>query len=365
MRKRLRGIQRQVAQTRPTATDVARAAGVSTATVSRAMQRDGVVSQETRERVLEIAASLRYRPNNIARGLARRQNSLIGVVVGDITNPFYPEVIERLTKRLTNAGLHTMLVNMVDGIDIEETLAPLLEYQVKAAVFVAAPYTSDACDICRSHHIPSFLLNRSVRRNDITSVTCDNLAGGRLVAELLINAGHQKLAYISGRPDTSTNRDRAKGFSDVLRESGHGPCIIEPGGTYSYEGGYNAALRLIRAQHEVDAVFCANDIIALGALDALRHALGMKVPNDISVIGFDDIAAASWPAYDLTTVRQPLERMIDVLVSAILRGDGGESEKKSGLVAIPGELVARSSARLSERPAAPALPLGTLGAGIE
>jgi len=345
--------------------DVAKAAGVSTATVSRAMQRDGVVSPATREKVLEIAASLRYRPNNLARGLARRQNSLIGVVVGDITNPFYPEVIERLTKRLTNAGLHTMLVNMVDGVDIEETLSPLLAYQVKATVFVAAPYTSDACEICRSHDIPCFLLNRYVRRRDITSVTCDNLAGGRLVAELLLNAGHRKLAYISGRPDTSTNRDRAKGFSDALRDRGHPPCIIEPGGAYSYEAGYKAALRLIPAQHEIDAVFCANDIVALGALDALRHALGMKVPNDISVIGFDDIAAASWPAYDLTTIRQPLERMIDVLVSAILRGDAADSDKKPGLVAIPGELVARSSARLSERPAASSHPLRTTGAGID
>jgi len=335
--------------------DVAKAAGVSTATVSRAMQRDGIVSQETREKILEIAASLRYRPNNIARGLARRQNSLIGVVVGDITNPFYPEVIERLTKRLTNAGLHTMLVNMVDGVGIEETLSPLLQYQVRAAVFVAAPYTSDACDICRSHHIPSFLLNRYVQRRDITSVTCDNLAGGRLVAELLINAGHRKVAYISGRPDTSTNRDRQRGFLDALKERGCGPCVIEPGGTYTYEAGYKAALRLIRAQHDIDAVFCANDIVALGALDAMRHALSLKVPNDISVIGFDDIAAASWPAYDLTTIRQPLERMIDVLVSAILRGDAADSDKKPSLIVIPGELVARSSARLSERPAASVL----------
>lgn len=365
MPERRRGTQRRTTRTRITALDVAKAAGVSTATVSRAMQRDGMVSQATREKVLEIAASLRYHPNNIARGLARRQNSLIGVVVGDITNPFYPDVIERLSRRLTNAGLHTMLINMVDGADMEETLSPLLQYQVKAAVFVAAPYTSDACDICRSHHIPCFLLNRYVQRRDITSVTCDNLAGGRLVAELLINAGHRKLAYISGRPDTSTNQDRAKGFFDALRERGHGPCIVEPGGTYSYEAGYKAALRLIGAQHNIDAVFCANDIVALGALDALRHALGLKVPNDISLIGFDDIAAASWPAYDLTTIRQPLERMIDVLVSAILRGDAAESGRKPSLVAIPGELVARSSARLSERPTAAALRVRASGAEID
>ena len=116
--------------------------------MSRALQPDGVISTETRELVTRTAASLGYRPNSLARGLARQENNLIGVVVGDITNPFYPEVIERLTKRLTSAGLHTMLVNMVDGIEIEETLSPLLQYRVKAAVFIAAPYTSTHGYLC-------------------------------------------------------------------------------------------------------------------------------------------------------------------------------------------------------------------------
>jgi DNA-binding LacI/PurR family transcriptional regulator len=334
---------------RPTkASDVAKAAGVSTATVSRALQPDGVISRETRELVTRTAASLGYRPNSLARGLARQENNLIGVVVGDITNPFYPEVIERLTKRLTSAGLHTMLVNMVDGIEIEETLSPLLQYRVKAAVFIAAPYTSHACDICSAHGIPSFLLNRYMRSEGITSITCDNVEGGRLVAEALINAGHRKLAYVSGRPDTSTNRDRMKGFSSLADERGCGPCIIEPAGTYSYEAGYKAALRLMRTQSHIDGVFCANDIIALGFLDAVRHELGLKIPGDLSVIGFDDIAAASWPAYDLTTIRQPVERMIDVLVSVINRADTQDLDRKDHLWRIPGELVVRSSARLSQ-----------------
>lgn len=332
------------------ASDVAKAAGVSTATVSRALQPDGVISTETRELVTRTAASLGYRPNSLARGLARQENNLIGVVVGDITNPFYPEVIERLTKRLTSAGLHTMLVNMVDGIEIEETLSPLLQYRVKAAVFIAAPYTSHACDICAAHGIPSFLFNRYMCSEGIpsTSITCDNVEGGRVVAEALINAGHRKLAYVSGRPDTSTNRDRMKGFSSLADERGCGPCIVEPAGTYSYEAGYKAALRLMRTQRDIDGVFCANDIIALGFLDAVRHELGLKIPGDLSIIGFDDIAAASWPAYDLTTIRQPVERMIDVLVSVINRAEPQDRDRKDHLRRIPGELVVRSSARLSQ-----------------
>jgi DNA-binding LacI/PurR family transcriptional regulator len=338
-------------RSRITALDVARAAGVSTATVSRAMQPDGIVSGETSMRVIEVAASLGYRPNSIARGLAKRENSLIGVVVGDITNPFYPEVVERLTKRLTSAGLHTMLVTMVDGIDIEETLSPLLQYQVRAAVFVAAPYSSRACEICTAHGIPSFLFNRYVRGQGITSIACDNLNAGRLVADVLLNAGHRTLAYISGQPDTSTNRDRVQGFSSVLKERG-APCIVEPAGTYSYEAGYKAALRLMKGQREIEAVFCANDILALGFLDAVRHELGVKIPRDLSVIGFDDIAAASWPAYDLTTIRQPVERMIDLLVSVITRASGADRDRASSVIQIPGQLVVRSSARLSELRAA-------------
>jgi DNA-binding LacI/PurR family transcriptional regulator len=341
--------RRGPAEPRATAADIALAAGVSTATVSRALQENSLVSAETREKVLAAARRLGYRPNSLARGLAAGQNSLIGVVTGDITNPFYPEVIERLTRRLTSAGLHPILVNMFDDNSFESTLASVLQYRVQAVIFTASPLTSAACELCEDYGIPQYLFNRHRASGDSFAVVCNNMAGGGMVAELLLNNGHRHLAYISGRPDTSTNQERHAGFSRLIAARGAAPCVIEHGGVYSYEAGFKAALRLIGAHPQVDGIFCANDILALGALDALRHELGKQVPRDISVIGFDDIAPAAWPAYSLTTIRQPVDQMIEAVVSAIQRLNVEEPLTPGSPAVLDGELVLRTSARLEPR----------------
>jgi DNA-binding LacI/PurR family transcriptional regulator len=341
--------RRGFAEPRATAADIALAAGVSTATVSRALQENSIVSVETREKVLAVARRLGYRPNSLARGLAAGQNSLVGVVTGDITNPFYPEVIERLTRRLTSAGLYPILVNMFDDNAFEDTLSSVLQYRVKAVIFTTSPLTSAACELCEDYGIPQYLFNRHRARGDSFAVVCNNLAGGRMVAELLLDNGHEKLAYISGRPDTSTNQERHAGFAQMIAERGGQPCITEHGGVYNYEAGYQAALRLMQAHPAVDGIFCANDILALGALDALRHELGMHVPRDISVIGFDDIAPAAWPAYNLTTIRQPVEQMIEAVVSAIQRLNVEDPLTPGSPGVLDGELILRASVRLEPR----------------
>jgi len=341
--------RRGQADPRATAADIAQAAGVSTATVSRALQENSIVSIETREKVLAAARRLGYRPNSLARSLAAGQNSLIGVVTGDITNPFYPEVIERLTRRLTSAGLHPILVNMFDDNAFEDTLSSVLQYRVKAVIFTASPLTSTACELCEDYDVPLYLFNRHLAIGDSFAVVCNNLAGGRMVAARLLDNGHRNLAYISGRPDTSTNQERHAGFAKMIAERGAAPCITEHGGVYSYEAGYKAAIRLVQAHPEVDGIFCANDILALGALDALRYELGKHVPRDISVIGFDDIAPAAWPAYNLTTIRQPVDQMIEAVVSAIQRVNVEDPLTPGSPAVLDGELVIRGSARLEPR----------------
>lgn len=338
------------AANKATAADVARAAGVSTATVSRALQSGGIVSEETRNKVLTAARVLGYRPNGIARGLAAQQNSLVGLVAGDITNPFYPEIIERLTKRFTEVGLHTMLVSMIDDVPVEETLSPLLQYRVQAAVFVAAPLTSSGCQLCTDNGITPYLFNRHLESSETVSVACDNHAGGQLIANLLLDAGHRQLAYIGGRVDTSTNSERLAGFSEIITARGAAPCIVEQGGVFSYEAGYRATLRLIARNPGIDAIFCANDIIALGTLDALRHELDRRVPAEVSVVGFDDICSAAWPAYDLTTIRQPVDSMIDALVSAVANPRAVDERRAASPILFPGTLVIRSTAKVTEVP---------------
>lgn len=351
---------------RATAADIARVAGVSTATVSRSLQNDSAVAEKTRKKVLATASELGYHPNSLARGLAAGQNSLVGVVTGDITNPFYPEVIEQLTRRLTSAGLHPILVNIIDDLEFEQTLSRVLQYRVKAVVFIASPLTSRACQLCAEYGIPHYLFNRHLEHSDSGAVVCDNVAGGWAVAELLLKSGHSRLAYIAGRPDTSTNTERLAGFAKMIKRRGGGPCVVEHTGVYSYQAGYQGALRLLKANPDVDGIFCANDILALGALDALRYELGRHVPQDVSVVGFDDIAAAAWPAYNLTTIRQPVARMIEMVVSAIQSNNADEGLARGRPTLLAGDMIVRSSARI-QAPSAiqPALKKGRGGSDGE
>ena len=147
---------------------------------------------------------------------------------------------------------------------------------------------------CTQRGTPLMLFNRYVRGAQAGAVCCDNVAGGQLVADMLIKAGHRRLAYIAGKHNTSTNVDRARGFSERLHELEYGPFLREPG-EYTYESGYAAAQRLLERDDPPDAIFCANDITALGAIDAARD-LGVVIPDELSIVGFDDIPAASWTA---------------------------------------------------------------------
>ncbi|HET7315035.1 substrate-binding domain-containing protein [Salinisphaera sp.] len=271
------------------------------------------------------------------------------MVVGDITNPFYPEVIDKLTKRLSLQKLNVMLVNVLEGARAEDALAPLFQYRVKAAIFVALSLTSRACDLCRRNDVPIILFNRYIDDPRVLKIVCDNVNAGRLIAKTLSDAGHRKLVYIAGSTDTSTNRDRKVGFTEMLLERGDCECVLENAGAYSYEAGHQAGLRLVRENRSMDAIFCANDIVAMGVMDALRYGGGVRIPEDVSVVGFDDIAAARWPAYDLTTVRQPVDRMIEMMAAKL------ESYSRSrcliendNLMRVPGQFIARSSAKLSQ-----------------
>ncbi len=186
--------------------------------------------------------------------------------------------------------------------------------------------------------------NRHAADEHSFSVTCDNLAGGALVADFLLDRGFRRLAFVSGRPDASTNRDRWIGFSRrCATRSTHVPPASQ-GRSFTYEEGYRGALELLRGPAQPDALFCANDILAVGALDAIRRDGGLRVPEDVAVVGFDDIGMASWPSYDLTTVRQPVDSMIAgtiELAVALTRGEVGQPAAQRH----PGELIERNTTR--------------------
>jgi DNA-binding LacI/PurR family transcriptional regulator len=333
---------------RVTSVDVARLANVSQSAVSRTFSPNGAVSAQTRERVLAAARQLGYTPNALARSLITRRTNIVGVVMADMTNPFYPTVLEELARQLAASGRQLLLLTTPPDREIDDLLPLLLQYQVDAVVIASATISSAMAGVLAGRGTPVVLFNRHVPGAAVSAVLCDNVEGGRLVANLLLDAGHRRLAYIAGKPDTSTNIDREKGFGDRLSERGATPLLREQG-AYSYQAGYDAATRLLTRPDRPTAIFCANDIIALGALDAARSACGLRVPEDVSVIGFDDIPAAAWPSYQLTTIRQPVEQMVAIAIDLLGRSlDRPGAEPDVHL--LRGVLVRRASALIGGAP---------------
>ncbi|GAB0117748.1 LacI family DNA-binding transcriptional regulator [Acidisoma sp. 7E03] len=306
-----------------TARELARHLGVSQSMISRAFSPNASIAPAMREKVMEAALALGYQPNVIARSLSTRRSNIVGIVMASMTNPFYPELLEQLTRALQEVGLQTLLFHAPPGEDVDSQLPLLLQYQVDAVIIASATISSAMARDWTATGRPAILFNRTIPGADVTTVSCDNLAGGRAVADHLVGLGRRRIAYVAGRADTSTNAEREEGFVERLRELGC-PLHARAGGRdYGYEEGYRATLDLADAQP--DAIFYANDITALGGMDALRQALSLRIPEDVAVVGFDDIAMAAWPSYGLTTVRQPIQAMIEATVARLgadMRGEG-------------------------------------------
>lgn len=327
-----------------TSFDVARVAGVSQSAVSRTYTEGASVSQGTRAKVLAAARKLGYSPNAIARSLITHKTDMIGMVMGDVTNPFYPEVLQTFLVSFQKAGRRLMLFSVPPGGSIDDALPQALQYRVDGLIVTSASLSSEMIAECTRLGTPVVLFNRNIRNAEVNSVSCDNVEGGRFIADLFLDAEHHSCAYIAGVEDTSTNVDRERGFTDRLSERGMGPPLRDVG-NYTYAGGFEAAVRLLSGEARPDAIFCANDITALGAVDAARGKLGLRVPEDVSIIGFDDIPPAAWPSHDLTTVRQRINLMVDEAVSILLaRIDDPTLPMITRL--IPGDFIARGTVRL-------------------
>lgn len=332
-----------MANQRTTSIDVARLAGVSQSTVSRTFSGDVTVAAETRSKVIAAAQQLEYKPNAIARSLIMQRTNIVGIVMAHLTSPFNPYVLEKFIQKLQALGRQVLVFSAAPDQDIEDVLPQVLQYQVDALIVTAVTLSSQMVKECARSGTPLILFNRYMPGEQVSAVCCDNVEGGRLVANLLLDAGHKRMAYMAGSENSSTNRDREKGFTDRLFERGQTGLLREQG-RYSYEAGYAAARTLLARHEPPDAIFCASDIMALGALDAAREQ-GVRVPHDLSIIGFDDIPMASWSAYGLTTIRQPVNQMIDATL-AMLQQRLETPEAEPVMQLLPGTLIARTSARL-------------------
>lgn len=331
---------------RITSLDVARQAGVSQSTVSRVFSTNSPnVSAKARAKVLQAAAELGYQPNAIARMMSTNRTNIIGIVMANITSPFYPYVLEKFLQRLQAIERQTLLFTASENQSVDDILPLALSYQVDGLIITSATLSSDMAEQCAQSGTPVILFNRTVQNTTVSAVCADNFAGARLIADVLLDAGHERLAFIAGTPNTSTSQEREKGFFGRLRERGYTKRQYAHG-DYTYESGYEAAKELLSHRNPPDAIFCASDIMAIGALDAIREH-GLLIPDDVSVIGFDDLPMSSWGAYQLTTVRQDVDIMIDKAIELLLeRIDNPQAPAK--IERVTGQLIIRRSTRTSE-----------------
>lgn len=328
--------------------DVARRAGVSRSAVSRVFTPGASASPPTRAKVLAAAKALNYRPNVLARSLITGRSRIIGLVAAYLDNQYYPVVLEKLCRALQEQGYHVLIFMAAESsADAESVVSDILDYQADGIILASVEMSSTLAARCADKGVPVVLFNRTQDDPRFSAVTSDNFAGGRLLARFLAAGGHERIAYLAGWPGASTQRDREAGFREGLVAEG---CHLfaRDCGNYDFSGAQEATRRLLGGKRRPDALFVANDHMAIAAMDVIRFEIGLRIPQDVSVVSYDDVPQAAWPTYSLTTIRQPTEQMIPAVVDLLIRPIEQEDATPYRRM-FPGSLVVRQWARIPER----------------
>jgi DNA-binding LacI/PurR family transcriptional regulator len=344
----------------PSSTDVARLAGVSQSAVSRAFSEGKSVSAETSRKVFAAAKKLGYRPNMLPRILRQHRSNLVAIVTSGTANPFYATALQSFTRALQATGYQVLLVQVDDDHSLDGVVPRLASYRVDAIVSALPVLSKASARALADVRVPTISFNTPVRNRWVAAVCSDGAGGAASVATLFLARGARRFGFIAGSAGSHASLERLRGYRETL--SAHGIADVAlAGGDYTYEGGYAATLALARGGAVPDALFCANDLMAIGALDALRHELGLRVPGDVMVAGFDDVPEASWKAYDLTTVLQDGEAMVAEAVAVLQRMIAAPDSKGGILRTVPGRLIERATTRRT--PPEPPGPAGRRGRG--
>ena len=329
---------------RATSFDVARLAGVSRAAVSRVFTPGAPASKDMSEKVRRAAAELGYRPNAVARSLGTGRTRMVGLLVAYLDNAFYADAVERLSIALQDRGHHVLLFMATPTVaDTDRVVREILDRQVDGIVLASVTMSSSLARECARHAIPVVHFNREAEGERLNAVVTDNRAGGRAAARLLLGAGHGRIGYLAGFEGASTQRDRERGFREELAARGV-PLAARGLTNFVRAEALEATRRMFGGRDRPDAVFVCNDHMAFAAMGVLRHELGLRVPEDVAVVGFDDVPMAAWPEYDLTTVRQRTDRLVDETAESLLARIE-DPALPARRVAIEGEVVRRGTTR--------------------
>ena len=327
-----------------TADDVAAIAGVSRWTVGRAFRKDASISEKSRKKVLAAAEALGYAPDLIAAGLASDRSGLVALLVDDFENPHKLIVLEQLSRILHGGGWGTLLVNMRDESDAPSALLAASQRRVDAAVLNGTRFDDRIVRTALgARRVKKLIVFARISESPNTiSICCDDVAALRETASFVLERGYRAPLFIAGPDSYSAILRRKDTFREEwLRRRGTRPPLIHVE-QYNISLAYDRVLEALTGPYRdprPDILICENDALAIGAMDAIRYGLGLSIPGDIAVIGYDDMPLAALPTYNLTTWRQPISAMTEALVD-VLRSD----HEPSGDILFPGRFILRGTA---------------------
>jgi DNA-binding LacI/PurR family transcriptional regulator len=322
-------------------TDVARLAGVSQSAVSRAFSEGKSISEETSRKVFEAAKKLGYSPNFLPRILFNHRSRLVAIAISGAANPFYALALQELTAALQETGDQVLLVYVEGDHALDGAIPKIARYRVDAIVSALPVLSKEAARALADIRVPTIAFNTPVRNRWISAVCVDSFGGAAAVADLFVARGARSFAFIGGSEGSHASLERRRGYEERLRALGASKVRFATGG-YSYEGGF-AATGALCAVGKPDAIFCANDLMAIGAIDALRHHLKIRVPEEVLVAGFDDIPQASWGAHNLTTVVQDYRAMVAEAVSMLQKMISADRPRGGVVRTVASKLVERQT----------------------
>jgi len=307
---------------------VAERAGVSRSAVSRTFTDGASVSEETRRKVLDAARLLGYHVNHLARGL-REHSNIVCLVVADITTPIRARLVDELTRKLQAAGKITMVINTeTDTASVSAALGLTLNYRADATVVLSGTPSTSLIETCLANGQQVVLINRDDRLSGGHNLGVDNAMAGREAFFLLQRAGCKRLGVVTSTAGTASLLEREHVFVEEARHAGI-PVSVTAAGPTSYASGLESARRLFGRSQAPDGVFCVTDLLALGFMDGAREDFGLDIPNDLCVVGFDDIAEADWRSYRLTTFAQPLAEMAEYVVALIVQPGLADAQRRT------------------------------------
>lgn len=331
---------------KPTIYDIARKAGVSTATVSKVFNKSGRISEKTRKRILEISKELNYQPNVLASALTGKKTYTVGLLIPDMVNPFFAELARSVEDRAHESGFNVVICNTDNDMRKEIKYVQLLRQKSVDGIIVATGVRNDAIwKELIAQQVPVALVAREMSVLSASTVLVDDFVGGYAAAAHLLERGHRRIAVIAENWSVTSSKERVRGYRHALEESGvpfDESLIVQS--DFSVSAGKDAALSLFDRDVPPSAIFACNDVLAIGVLQAAKQR-DITVPEQLSVVGFDNTMLAEIADPALTTIAQPIQAMGHQVVDLITQEINQEKRVKQRVVLLPELIVRRSTAQ--------------------